>query len=172
MDDGGIIALFFQRSEGALEELIRKYGKLLYNHAQRIVHTHEDAEECVNDAAMDVWNSIPPKHPESLLSYAYALVRNRALDRFAQILDELQESIGPDLEDIYCENAVLTECLQNFLGTLSESDRRLFLERYYLAEDVEKIAEKYGMKENAVSVRLYRMRQRLRVFLEERGVQV
>lgn len=80
--------------------------------------------------------------------------------------------MGPDLEDIYCENAVLTECLQDFLGTLSESDRRLFLERYYLAEDVGKIAEKYGMKENAVSVRLYRMRQRLRVFLEERGVQV
>ena len=185
MDDGGIIALFFQRSEGALEELIRKYGDQLYYQAQRIVHTHEDAEECVNDAAMDVWNSIPPKHPESLLSYVYALVRNRALDRyrylsaqkrsgdrFAQILDELQESIGPDLEDIYCENTVLTECLQDFLGTLSESDRRLFLERYYLAEDVGKTAEKYGMRENAVSVRLYRMRQRLRVFLEERGVQV
>ena len=185
MDDRGIIALFFQRSEGALEELIQQYGGLLYTAAQKIVHTHEDAEECVNDAAMDVWNSIPPKHPESLSSYACALVRNRALDRyrylsaqkrsgdrFAQILDELQESIGPELEDTYCESAVLTESLQLFLDTLSANDRRLFLERYYLAEDLGKIADKYGMKENAVSVRLYRMRQRLRAFLEERGVQV
>lgn len=93
----------------------------------------------MNDAAMDVWNSIPPKHPESLLSYVYALVRNRALDRyrylsaqkrsgdrFAQILDELQESIGAGSGGIYCENAVLTECLQDFLGTAQRERPRLF----------------------------------------------
>ena len=149
MDDRGIIALFFQRSEGALEKLIQQYGKMLYSVAQKILHSKEDAEECVNDAAWDVWNSIPPKQPESLSSYACALVRNRALDRhryltaqkrtgdrFAQILDELKESIGPGLED------------------------------------VEDIAKKYNMKDNAVSVRLYRMRQRLRELLQERGVQV
>ncbi len=185
MDDRGIIALFFQRSEGALEELIQQYGKMLYSVAQKILHSKEDAEECVNDAAWDVWNSIPPKQPESLSSYACALVRNRALDRhryltaqkrtgdrFAQILDELKESIGPGLEDVYCERAVVTECIQALLDKLSESDRRLFLERYYLAEDVEDIAKKYNMKDNAVSVRLYRMRQRLRELLQERGVQV
>ena len=154
MDERGIIALFFQRSEGALEELIQQYGKMLYSVAQKILHSKEDAEECVNDAAWDVWNSIPPKQPESLSSYACALVRNRALDRhryltaqkrtgdrFAQILDELKESIGPGLEDVYCERAVVTECIQALLDKLSESDRRLFLERYYLAEDVEDIAK-------------------------------
>ena len=67
---------------------------------------------------------------------------------------------------------MVTECIQALLDKLSESDRRLFLERYYLAEDVEDIAKKYNMKDNAVSVRLYRMRQRLRELLQERGVQV
>ena len=185
LDDKKIVELFFKRSEQAIRELDSKYGKTCYTLAYNIVNCRRDAEECVNDAAWDVWNSIPPKQPESLSSYACALVRNRALDRhryltaqkrtgdrFAQILDELKESIGPGLEDVYCERAVVTECIQTLLDKLSESDRRLFLERYYLAEDVEDIAKKYNMKDNAVSVRLYRMRQRLRELLQERGVQV
>lgn len=59
MNDTSIIALFQRRSEAALSELMRQYGRLLRQLARNILPTEEDAEECVNDAVLDVWNSIP-----------------------------------------------------------------------------------------------------------------
>lgn len=77
MNDTSIIALFQRRSEAALSELMRQYGRLLRQLARNILPTEEDAEECVNDAVLDVWNSIPPQQPRSLSAYACSLVRNR-----------------------------------------------------------------------------------------------
>lgn len=77
VNDTSIIALFQRRSEAALSELMRQYGRLLRQLARNILPTEEDAEECVNDAVLDVWNSIPPQQPRSLSAYACSLVRNR-----------------------------------------------------------------------------------------------
>ena len=50
MEDWMIVRLLFQRSEEAVAELDRKYGKICSAIAYRILQNREDAEECVNDA--------------------------------------------------------------------------------------------------------------------------
>ena len=50
MDDQAIIALFFDRSEHAIAELDRKYGKTCHSISYNILNNTQDAEECVNDA--------------------------------------------------------------------------------------------------------------------------
>lgn len=69
MEDQQIIRLFFERSEQAITELSRKYGALCFQIADNILDDPQDAEECVNDAWLGAWNSIPPQRPDPLRAY-------------------------------------------------------------------------------------------------------
>lgn len=82
MEDAQIIELFFARSEDAVSELDKKYGKLCHKLADNILASAQDAEECVNDAYLSAWNAIPPQHPSRfrrLPARSSAAVRSRAI---------------------------------------------------------------------------------------------
>ena len=78
-EDREIIELFFRRSEAAIEELDRKYGYRCRSLSYGIVNDRQDAEDCVNDAYLGMWNAIPPAKPAPLLPYLYKIVRNLSL---------------------------------------------------------------------------------------------
>ena len=82
MEDKAIIELFFARSEQAIGELDRKYGKVCYKISFHIVNSRQDAEECVNDAYLGAWNAIPPARPHPLLTFLCKLVRNISVSRW------------------------------------------------------------------------------------------
>ena len=73
MEDNKIIDLFWGRDKSAIQEVDRQYNHLLHHIAKNITSSEEDAEECVNDTYMKLWNSIPPKRPDSLKNYAAPL---------------------------------------------------------------------------------------------------
>lgn len=52
MDDSKIVELFFDRSELAISETSKKYGRYCHYIAYNILRNNEDAEECVNDTYM------------------------------------------------------------------------------------------------------------------------
>ena len=79
MKDEEIVELFWNRSEESVQELARKYEKYCYYIAYSILHNHEDAQECVNDAYYHTWDSIPPQKPNKLSTYVGKLTRNLAL---------------------------------------------------------------------------------------------
>ena len=81
MEDARIIDLFYERSEQAVSELDRKYGAAVRKTAANILRDREDAEECVNDTYLGVWNSVPPHRPEPLGSYVCRIARNIAVSR-------------------------------------------------------------------------------------------
>ena len=76
MDDIKIIDLFFARSELAIEALDGKYGAICHNLSRSILKDQQDAEECVNDAYLGVWNAIPPHRPNPLSVFVCKIVRN------------------------------------------------------------------------------------------------
>ena len=76
MEDAQIIELFFVRSEDAISELDKKYGKLCHKLADNILASAQDAEECVNDAYLSTWNAIPLRR---LSARSSAAVRSRAI---------------------------------------------------------------------------------------------
>lgn len=82
MEDAQIIELFFVRSEDAISELDKKYGKLCHKLADNILASAQDAEECVNDAYLSTWNAIPPQRPESLPAFVGTLVRRCSITRY------------------------------------------------------------------------------------------
>ena len=81
MEDSQIIALYWDRSEEAISETARKYGKYCLAIAWNILNNDEDAEECVSDAYLRVWNAIPPMRPNRLQTYLGRIVRNLSLNK-------------------------------------------------------------------------------------------
>ena len=180
-EDKEIIDLFFQRSEEAVEEVDRKYGGICRRLAYQLVNSWEDAEECVNDAWLGAWNAIPPARPDPLLTYLCRIVRNISLNRWRQkgaarrggygvALEEIEGCLGDgNTPERALEARELAKLIEAFLDTLTEENRIIFLRRYWFADGCREIGERVRLGEKAVSVRLSRLRKKLRNYLEERG---
>ena len=179
MDDRQIIALFYERSEQAITELSKKYGDLCFKIAINILNNPQDAEECVNDAYLGAWNSIPPQNPAPLRTYVCRIVRNlalkklrtnTALKRGGQLevsLAELENCIPDNSFDEHLSAKELTAQLNAFLSTLPRDDRVLFLKRYWFSEPLTEIAKTFGITEHNASVRLNRIRKKLHQYLNK-----
>ena len=177
--DARIVGLFNERNEKAIAESQKLYGTYCRAIAVNILGDEQDAEECVNDTWLKAWNTIPPEQPTSLKSYFGMLIRCIAIDRFRTLrrrkrsrdmtvlLDELDETVPT--EDITDE---LPELLTEFLRSLDANERNLFVGRYWHSYTPAVLGAYYGLSENAVNLRIMRIRKRLRVFLTERGYTV
>ena len=180
MTDPEIIALYNARDEAAIRETDSAYGRLCHELAMRILGDPSDAEECVSDTWLRVWNAIPPAAPPSLRAYVCKIVRRIAIDRYrmgkaAKRRSEMTvalEEVEPYLAVPPEGEAELPRLLEAFLRTEDELDRKLFMGRYWHAYPVKDMAARYGLTPNAVSHRLKRTRERLRAYLNERGYSV
>lgn len=183
MDDKALIEMFFERSEQAISELAAKYGSAAKAAARNILGDERDAEECLGDALLGVWNSVPPRRPESMKAYLLALTRNQALDRYHALtarkrnshydtaLDELEACLAaPETAESALEAKALAEAVNAFLAKLSIEDRRLFIRRYWLGEGVSELAARLYISPKRASLRLFRIRERLKKYLVKEGV--
>ena len=183
LEDSKIISLFFERSEQAIRELDCKYGPAVKKTAANILNNRLDVEECVNDTYLRTWNSIPPHAPNPLAGYVCRIARNLAIKKlhantaakrngnYDLALDELEACIpsGTDLEaDL--ERKELSAAINRFLGTLGYEDRYLFVRRYWYADSVADIAAQTHGSVNRTSVRLFRLREKLRKSLQKEGL--
>lgn len=182
-DDEKIIELFFERSEQAIGELDSKYGKTCHNLSYNIVNNRQDAEECVNDAYLGAWNTIPPTKPDPLLSYILKIVRNisvkcywskKAAKRnslFTAALEEIEGCLAAsDTVEEQIEVKELARIIESFLDTLTLENRVIFMRRYWFADSYKDIALFVGLTEKNISVRLARIREKMKQHLIERGV--
>lgn len=181
MEDRKIVSLLWQRAEQALEALAKKFGAGLHRLAMNILGSHQDAEEAVSDTYLAVWNTVPPQKPDPLSAYVYRLGKNTALkkhrentaqkrdSRYDVSLDELAGCIaGCSLEEEW-EARELGRAIDRFLTQQTTQNRIIFLRRYWFGDSVKEIAALYAMKAGAVSVRLSRLREALRDYLQKEG---
>ncbi len=179
--DAKLLALLRERDETALTAIQRQYGRQVMGLARSILGSEQDAEECINDALLDLWNAVPPAEPSSFLSFFSLLVRRRAIDRVRYLaaerragseyvgsLEEL-EAILPAMPDEEDSGEIL-ECIQEFLDCQNDRDRRIFLLRYFRFCSHREIGECVGMRESAVNMRLTRLRKKLKDALIRRGI--
>jgi RNA polymerase sigma-70 factor (ECF subfamily) len=180
--DEEIIRLFEDRSEQAVRELDKKYGKICRNIANRILCDDRDAEECVSEAYLTVWDKIPPEKPTYLLAYVGQILRlcslrrlkynsaPRRLSSYDVALHELEECLAsPDTVEQAYDRQELTAAINDFLAEQSPANRALFLRRYLYGSAVKELAKQLHLTEKGASERLRRMRLQLRTYLNERG---
>lgn len=183
IEDEKIIELFFHRSEEAIRELDIKYGKVYQKLSYNIVNNRQDAEECVNDAYLGAWNAIPPAKPDPLLTYVCKIVRNISLkiyyrkeaakrsSHYTVAMEEIEACIAdPKTVEAEIEARELARIIESFLDTLTIENRVIFIRRYWFSESCKDIAEFVGLTEKNISVRLTRIRQKMKNYLIEREV--
>ena len=184
MKDSQIVALYWQRDQQALQCTQEKYGPYCYAIASRILSAPQDAEESVNDTYWGAWNAMPPHKPDILSTFLGKLTRRISLKRWRDshrqkrgsgqvplALEELSQCI-PDSSRV--EDAVdarrLQTVLKDFVHSLPETERRVFVCRYWYLAGVGEIAQAFGFTESKVKSMLYRSRKKLAVLLEQEGL--
>ena len=183
MDDREIVTLFWARSPQAVEAVDDTYGPDLRRLAQRLLGDPQDAEECVNDAYLALWQGIPPARPNPLLPYALRVTRNLCLKRrrwntagkrsspFDAAFEELEACLGDGSgPEASFDEEELKAALDSFVRGLSHRDRVLFLGRYWYGCSLKELGERLSITENNTAVRLSRLREKLRSHLRKKGV--
>ena len=181
MDDKSIIDLYLDRSEQAISETSVKYGKYCFSIAFNILSDKEDSEESVNDTYLAAWNNIPPRVPSILSTFLGKITRNISLNRWKSrraykrgggevplALDELEECIstGESVEDTF-EKKELLRSMNRFLDALPDTERNLFVCRYWYLDPIHDIAQRFGFTESKVTSMRHRIRGKLRKHLEK-----
>ena len=184
MEDRQIIALYWTRDEDAIARTAEKYGGYCGSIARNILQNEQDAEECLNDAWLGAWNSIPPKKPENLAAYLGRLTRSKAIDRWRALhrekrggdsvtlaLDELSEILpaGEDPERSVLQKE-LAGSVRRFLAELPTVERNVFLCRYWYFDGVDAISENFGFSRSKTKSMLHRIRKKLQRFLQKEGL--
>ena len=183
IEDEKIIEMFFGRSEQGIRELDIKYGKVFRKLSYNIVNSRQDAEECVNDAYLGAWNAIPPAKPDPLLAYICRIVRNISLNIYYRkeaakrsstytiAMEEIEAcAADPNTVEAEIEARELARIIESFLDTLTAPNRVIFMRRYWFSDSCKDIAEFVGLSEKNISVRLTRIRQKMKSYLAEREV--
>ena len=183
MDDKTIVALYWERSEAAIEHSQQKYGKYCYRIADNILHNREDSQECVNDTWVRAWNAIPPERPTLLQAFLGKITRNLALDRYSydraikrgaevdSIAEEYWQCV-PSKEPSLADQAALHAAINGFLATLPPRTRIVFLQRYWYLCSIEQIAAENGLTPSNVKVILHRTRKSFKEYLTEEGIDI
>ena len=167
MDDSAIIELYNRRSESAIRETDRKYGRLLNHVSDNIVHNAQEAEECVSDTYLSTWNAIPPEKPDNFRAFLLRIVRNISKkDRVFPI------DIGPRSGGNMADEIALRDTINRFLEGLSQEQRAIFIGRYWYFDSVNDIARNLGKGVSMVKMTLLRCRERLRDTLEKEGYSI
>ncbi len=185
MEDTEIVNLYWKREERAVEETAKKYGNYCYSIAYNILSNHEDSEESVNDTYVETWNAIPPHRPMILSSFLGKITRRIAIDKWrsdhaqkrgggeiSSVLDELEECVAyEDSAERHLEKQMLAQAINDFLGTLSGTERKIFVRRYFYMDPVESVCKRFGYSESKVKSVLFRIREKLRTYLRREGLQ-
>ena len=186
MDDIKIVQLYWDRNEQAIPATTDKYGNYCTSIAKNILGNYEDAEECVNDTYLNAWNSMPPHRPSILSTFLGKITRNLSLNRYKHntadkrgggqaivVFDEIAELVS-DTDSVEQEinRKELIRAIDDFLDRLPTDKKKIFVCRYWYFDSVSDIANRFGMKENNVSVMLSRLRLKLHKYLLERGFEL
>lgn len=184
--DEQIIEMYWQRNELAIQETDKKYGQFLFRIAYNILHDRLDCEECQNDAYIDTWNAIPPTRPIVFSAFITQITRRIALDRYKKksrkkrIPSELTVSIEDMNETLHNYSMVdahydikeIGRLINEYVKNLSDRQRYIFIDRFYLAESVETISTDLSISVATVYREIEKIKQGLKIHLERNDVYI
>ena len=182
MNDKLLVQQFWDRDEAAIRGAKKQYEQYCLYIANNVLQNRLDAEECLNDALLAAWNSIPPQRPQNLKTYLGKLIREIAVNRWHRnraqkritpesivSLDELEEMVGTSAVEEAVEEEDLAHAISVFLRKLPETQRNLFIRRYWYYDSIEQICKRYGFGKSKVTVTLKRTRDKLAEHLKKEG---
>jgi RNA polymerase sigma factor (sigma-70 family) len=182
VEDKKIIELLFERNENGLKELTKKYDLLIKKIAYGILNNNSDTEECVNDTYLKVWSTIPPYKPDYLKPFLCKIIRQLSIDKYRFnhrgkrnknqniSLNDLDYEISDNKNvDDEFNSKLLIEYINNFISDLDVVSQTLFIRKYFLFEETKTLSKRFNLSENYIDVKLFRVRKKLKKYLEREG---
>ncbi len=185
MDDKKIVDLYWQRDEYALTVTAEKYGAYCGSIAKNILTNTEDAEECVNDTWLHVWDAMPPHRPIRLSVFLGKITRELSLNRYkarfmqkrgngelALALDELDEIIATKCNTVeqMIEYELVGKAISDFLRKQPDKSADIFIRRYYHFCPIKQVSKEFSISESKTKSILFRMRKKLYAYLEREDI--
>lgn len=173
-EDTSLLSAIKYGDEKAFDVLFRKYYSMLCAYGHKFVEL-EEAEECVQDAFLWLWeNREVMVVQSSLSSYLFAIVHHRALNRINQ------KEVKSRVENYFCEEMQsliedphfyhieeLTRRIQEAVAALPESYREAFVMHRFKDMTYKEIADLLGVSPKTVDYRIQQALKQLRVDLKE-----
>ena len=181
MEDERIVSLYWERDESAIQRTEEKYGRYCYAIAYNILHSREDADECVNDTWLRAWTSIPPARPAYLQQFLGGITRHISLDKYRSnqrnaitvAIDELGDVVNDEPSvPTQAEMREMMLAIDRFLWSLPARECNVFIRRYYHFDEIKDIAKRYKLTQSNIKTILSRTRAKLRTYLEKEGYTV
>jgi len=182
VEDTQIMDLYWARDEEAIRATDALYGRRLNALAQKLLLNREDAEESVNDTYMKTWQALPPHRPRYFYAFLAAICRHLSLDRLdwksaakrngdvVALTEEMEACIPDRSHDAQMEGKEIGRILDAFLETLPKDSRLIFLRRFWYADSIAEIAQRYDMSESKVKMQITRTKDKLRTYLQNEEV--
>ena len=186
ISDEQIIDMYWQREADAIRETDRKYGNFLFRIAQNILHDSLDCEECKNDTYLGAWNAIPPAKPQVFSAFIAQIMRRIAVNRYKEktrkkrvpsemtiSIEDLANSLhqGNSVEEAYAAKE-LGRVISDYVRSLNERQRYIFIDRYYLAESVEVIASDISVSVQTAYREIEKIKRGLKHHLERNEIYI
>lgn len=182
--DEQIIELYWQREEKAIKETDNKYRQFLFRIAYNILHDRLDCEECQNDTYLGVWNAIPPTRPTVFPAFITQIMRRIAINRYKEKTSKkrIPSELTISMEDVHAtlhsddsvdtdyEAAEVGKIINDYVRELSDRQRYIFIDRFYLAESVETIAKDLSISAPTVYREIDKIKLSLKIHLERNDV--
>ena len=163
------------RMEQGFRLLMQRYGKVLYWHIRRIVVSHEDAEDALQETAVKIFRSIDSYRGEGkLMSWIYRIATNEAVNILRKraglfhSIDSLSPQLLSTLESqasVDADKAVMS--LQKAILMLPSQQRIVFNMRYYDDLSYEEIAEITGKNVGALKANYHYAYEKVKKYLQE-----
>ena len=178
-----LVNQFQAGKETGFNRLVLRHQDLVYNLCFRLLGNSSDAEEAAQEAFVRVYKGLKSFRSESKFStWLYRIATNASLNlrqtahqrvmKGAVEFESLEESLpdpsgGPESD---LEQSRLSAEIQSGIKSLPEEFRTTLVLRDVEGRDYEEIAAITGANLGTVRSRLHRARDRMRLFLTERGI--
>lgn len=153
-----------RHKDKAFNELLNLYQQRLYWHIRKLVHTHENASDVLQNTFLRVYKSLSNFKQQSTLStWMYRIAYNESL-RFLEnekkkhhrsLDDQDNNYLNSLTNDIYFEGKEAQLKLQHILSELPDKQRKIFQMKYYDDLKFREIADILGIKEGTLKSSYY-----------------
>ena len=178
MTDAQLINAISRADAEAIDFVIAKYSRLVWRIAASVLDTapEQDIEECVADVFVYLWEHSDKYDPcrGSLKTWLSVTAKSRAIDRYRELARRqdlpLEETLAADRAD-HSENIIRGESRDDILSavnSLGEPEREIVLRRFFYEQKPREISLALHIPVKSVDNYLYRAKQKLRSFIENK----
>ena len=154
----------------AFETLMKPYTSQVYGAALRLVKDEENAQEVTQMAFIQAYRQLDSWRGENFGVWVIVIANHIALRLMEKEkrrqTDLLDENIDPPNEEYDEQRELQLQALEKAITQLSEAERQIIQWHYYEGVPLQTIAQRVGQTENNIKVRIFRIREKLKMKIE------